>query len=174
MTASFRDVVNDATTAKLTSGLPVVIAMRSYVFEESGSGPIALSARTCRVVFDLWDEVFRIQLTQLGGSTSTIAVNVEGVMRNCTDMRNLPVAENSALRPELRYFAAVLVEVNPVSAEMLEKISRWVTRPSGTTSISPGDDLFGSFVGLFLTRVSDADRKLAFRTAPFAPVRPRP
>ena len=67
----------------------------------------------------------------------------------------------------------MIVEVNPVSQEMLEQIKRWVTRPNGSNVIGPGDSLFGSFVGLFVARVGDADRKLPFRTQAFAPARAR-
>ena len=41
--------------------------------------------------------------------------------------------------------------------------------PSGSNAIGPGDSLFGSFVGLFVARIGDADRKLSFRTQGFLP-----
>jgi hypothetical protein len=169
LSVSFRDVVDGEISRKLLSGLPTVITMRGYLFRESGGDPVALAAKSCRVVYDLWDEVFRIQLIQAGGQSSTVAVNVEGVLRNCAEARKMPLAERSLLRDGTRYFVAVLVEVNPVSAEMLDRIKRWVTRPPGSTAIGPGDSLFGSFVGLFVTRIGSADRKLAFRTQSFLP-----
>lgn len=169
LTVSFRDIIDAAIAKKLQSGLPTVVTMRGYVFRESGGDPIALTAKSCRIVYDLWDEVFRIQLVQPGGPTSAVAVNVEGVLRNCGDAKKLPLAERAQLSPGARYFVATLVEVNPVSAEMLERIKRWVTRPNGSNAIGPGDSLFGSFVGLFVARIGDADRKLAFRTQAFPP-----
>ncbi|AKT37392.1 hypothetical protein [Chondromyces crocatus] len=171
---NFRDVVDAEISKKLLSGLPTVISFRGYLFREAGGDPIALAARTCRVVYDLWDEVFRIQLTQSGGQLSTVAVNVEGVLRNCAETRKLPVIERSLLRDGARYFIAALVEVNPVSAETLDRITRWVTRPNGANAIGPGDALFGSFVGLFVTRIDSADRRITFRTAPFLPPDPPP
>lgn len=174
LSVSFRDVVDGEISKKLLSGLPTVITLRGYLFRESGGDPVALAARSCRVVYDLWDEVFRIQLAQPGGQSSTVAVNVEGVLRNCAEVRKLPLVERSLLRDGTRYFVAALVEVNPVSAEMLDRIKRWVTRPPGSTAIGPGDSLFGSFVGLFVTRIDSADRKLAFRTQTFLPPSPPP
>ncbi|WP_437307553.1 hypothetical protein [Sorangium sp. So ce388] len=174
LTVSFRDVVDGEISKKLLSGLPTVITMRGYLFHESGGTPVALAAKSCRVVYDLWDEVFRIQLIQAGGQSSTVAVNVEGVLRNCAEARKLPLVERSLVRDGSRYFVAVLVEVNPMSAEMLDRIKRWVTRPPGSTAIGPGDSLFGSFVGLFVTRIGSADRRLAFRTQPFFPPAPPP
>lgn len=169
LTVSFRDVIDAEIARKLQSGLPTVVTMRGYVFRETGGDPIALTAKSCRIVYDLWDEVFRIQLAQPGGPSSAVAVNVEGVLRNCGEARKLPLVDRALLAEGARYFVATLIEVNPVSPEMLDRIKRWVTRPNGTNAIGPGDSLFGSFVGLFVARIGDADRKLAFRTPGFLP-----
>jgi hypothetical protein len=166
---AFRDVIDAEITRKLLSGLPTVVTMRGYLYAEGGSNPIALAARSCRVVYDLWDEVFRVQLVQPGGASQAAAVNVEGVLRNCCDVKKLPLVDRALLVNGARYFVATMVEVNPVSQEMLDRIKRWVTRPNGGSGIGPGDSLFGSFVGLFVARIRDADRKLAFRSAAFAP-----
>jgi hypothetical protein len=172
LTVSFRDVIDPEISKKLLSGLPTVITMRGYVFKDSGGDPIALTAKTCRVVYDLWDEVFRIQLTQPGSQTNAVAVNTEGVLRNCAEARRMTLMERALMKDDARYFVAVLVEVNPVSADMLDRIKRWVTRPNGSAAIGPGDSLFGSFVGLFVARIESADRRLAFRTQAFLPPNP--
>jgi hypothetical protein len=174
LTVAFRDVVDAEIAKKLSSGLPTVITVRGYVFRESGGEPIALTAKSCRVVYDLWDEIFRIQLTQPGGQVDAVAVNIEGVLRHCTEARKLPLMERAQMRDDVRYFVAALVEVNPVSQETLDRIKRWVTRPNGSTAIGPGDSLFGSFVGLFVARIGDADRKISFRTQAFSPPNPPP
>jgi hypothetical protein len=174
LTVGFRDAVDAEIAKKLQSGLPTVITMRGYLFRESGGDPIALTAKSCRIVYDLWDEVFRIQLAQPGGPTSAVAVNVEGVLRNCCEARKLPLVDSALLAAGTRYFVATLVEVNPVSQDMLDRIKRWVTRPNGSNAIGPGDSLFGSFVGLFVARIGDADKKLAFRTQAFLPPPPDP
>lgn len=172
LTVSFRDVVDAEISKKLLSGLPTVITMRGYVFREAGGDPVALTAKSCRVVYDLWDEVFRIQITQPGGVRVAVAVNTEGVLRNCAETRKMPLMERALMKAGTRYFVAALVEVNPVSAEMLDRIKRWVTRPNGSAAIGPGDSLFGSFVGLFVARIDSADRRLAFRTQAFLPPNP--
>jgi hypothetical protein len=174
LSVGFREVIDAQIAKKLESGLPTVVTMRGYLFRESGGDPIALTAKSCRVVYDLWDEVFRIQLVQPGGATSAVAVNVEGVMRNCCEAKKLPLADRASLADDARYFVATLIEVNPVSQEMLDRIKRWVTRPRGGSAIGPGDSLFGSFVGLFVARIGDADRQLAFRTQVFSPPSPPP
>jgi hypothetical protein len=168
VTVGWRDVINADIQKKLLSGLPTTISTRAYIFHDNAPGhPISLSVKTCRVVYDLWDEVFRIELHQAGHKLSTVAVNVEGVMRRCTEAKRLPIAAIKSLDATEPYFVGVLVEVNPLSKEMLERIKRWVSRPKGAGAVGPGDSLFGSFVGLFITHVPAADRVLLFRTPPF-------
>jgi len=160
---AFREVVDAEVERKLRSGLPTVIVARAYLYPDSKSSPVAGTVKSCRIVFDVWDEVYRIQMSQPGGETSSVALNFEGVLRRCADVKELPVAHRANLEPDSSYFLAVMVEVNPISKEMLERIRRWVSRPPGTAA-TPGDSLFGSFVGLFVARIGQAERSLSFRT----------
>lgn len=166
---SYRDIADAAFLRKLSSGLPTVVAMRGFVLEEGKSEPIALTVRTCRVVYDLWDEVYRIKLTIPGGERDIAVLNVEGVLRQCVEARDLAVVDRSLLRPAAPHFLGVIVDVNPVSPQMLEQMRRWVSRPTGSTGITPGDALFGSFVGLFVRSIGASDATLRFRTQTFTP-----
>lgn len=168
LTVSWRDVVDAKIRQKLLSGLPTVIASRVYVFPSGNDRPVALSVATCRVVYDLWDEVFRIEVRQGGQSRQALAVNVEGVLRRCGEARRRHLVATTVLNGGERYFAAVLVEVNPLSKEMMDRIKRWVSLPKGAGAVGPGDSLFGSFVGLFVTHVPAADRVLSFRSQVFS------
>jgi hypothetical protein len=170
VTVNYRDVVDPATSAKLTGGLPTTIVMRAYLFRESGGEALAATYKTCRVVFDLWDEVYRIEISQTGSQDSfTVSPSLEGVLRRCGEADKLPIVHRSTLARGERYYVAGIVEVNPVSPDMLDRIKRWVSRPSGGTTAAPGDALFGSFVGLFVARIGTADRQLSFRTQLVAP-----
>lgn len=166
---SFRDVIDRPMADKLASGLPTVIAMRAYVLREGEADPVALAVRTCRVVFDLWDEVYRLKISGPGGERDTAALNLEGVLRQCVEARDLPVADKSLLAVGKPHFLGVIVEVNPVSPQMVDQMRRWVSRPAGSTGIGPGDALFGSFVGLFVRQLGTADRTLRFRTQSVTP-----
>jgi hypothetical protein len=166
---SFRDVIDKAMAEKLASGLPTVIAMRAYVLREGEADPVALAVRTCRVVFDLWDEVYRLKISGPGGERDTAALNLDGVLRQCAEARDLAVADRSLLSAGKPHFLGVIVEVNPVSPQMLEQMRKWVSRPAGSTGIGPGDALFGSFVGLFVKQMGTADRTLRFRTQSVTP-----
>ena len=161
---SYRDVIDKVMAEKLASGLPTVIAMRAYVLREGEANPIALAVRTCRVVFDLWDEVYRLKVSGPGGERDSAALSVDGVFRQCAEARDLPVVDRALLAAGKPHFLGVIVEVNPVSPQMLSQMRQWVSRPAGSTGIGPGDALFGSFVGLFVRQIGNADRTLRFRT----------
>ena len=185
----YRDLVDAKTEAQLGSGLPVMLSLRAYVFREGDKTPVALAVRSCRVVYDLWDEVYRIRIVspdanasgqnagkpdapKTGGERNAAAVTPEGVLRQCAEARALPIVSRRVLLPKTRYFLGILAEVNPVNAKTLEEMRRWVTRPPGATGIGPGDALFGSFALLFVRELSEADRAVRFRTRPF--VAPEP
>ncbi len=166
---SFVDVADAAIRQKLSSGLASVIVMRAYAFREGSADPIALAARTCRVAYDLWDEVYRLEISGPGGGRNSAALNVEGVLRQCFETRKLTVADRSLLTAGKPHFLGVIVEVNPVNAQMVAAMRQWVSRPAGSTGIGPADALFGSFVGLLMRQTGTADRTLRFRTQAITP-----
>ena len=166
---SFVDVADQGIRQKLSSGLPSVIVMRAYVLREGDADPVALAARTCRVAFDLWDEVYRLKVSGPGGERDSAALNIEGVLRQCFEARKVTVADRSLLAAGKPHFLGVIIEVNPVNAQMVEQMRKWVSRPAGSTGIGPGDALFGSFVGLFVRQIGTADRTLRFRTQAVTP-----
>lgn len=164
---SYRDVVDATVQKQLSSGLPTTIVMRGWVFRESGGEAVALTVKTCRVLYDLWDEVFQLTISTPGSPDKPdVALNLEGVLRKCAEARDLPLVAQTQWPKEAVFFAAI-VEVNPVSPEMMAQVKRWMSRPTGASSTSVGGALFGSFVGLFVTRIDDAQARIAFRTQPF-------
>lgn len=167
ISVSYRDIVDDTVKRQLTSGLPTTIVMRGWVFKESGGDAIAVTAKTCRVLYDLWDEVFQLTISTPGSSDKPdVALNLEGVLRKCAEARDLSISAQQPYPKEHLYFAAI-AEVNPVSKEMMAEVRRWVSRPSAASQASLGGALFGSFVGLFVTRIDSAQATLQFRTQAF-------
>lgn len=169
---SFVDIVDGPIRQKLASGLTTVIVMRAYVLREGESEPVALAARTCRVAFDLWDDVYRLTISGPGGERNTAVYKIDGprgVLAQCFEVRNMTVGDRSFLTAGKPHFLGVIVEVNPVNPQMLEQMRKWVSRPAGSTGIGPGDALFGSFVGLFVRQIGTADRTLRFRSQSVTP-----
>lgn len=170
MTVSYRDIVDSATQVKLTGGLPTTIVMQAYAFRESGGDAIAGAFKSCRVTYDLWDEVYQIDISQSGAADSVAgSPTLEGVLWRCAEADRLAIVSRAAAESKGPIYVAVLVQVNPVSPQMLDRIRRWVSRSTGAGSAAPGDALFGSFVGLFVTKIGSAERQLAFRTQAVLP-----
>lgn len=168
---SYRNVVNAPSplAQKMTDGLPHTIAMRAYVWKDGEATPTDLVARSCRIVFDLWEEVYRLEITDRAGQRNTAAINAEGVARQCAEARDMPVIDRPALTAGQRYFLAVIVDVDPVSPQMLAQLKAWVTAPKGSSAVSPGGAIFGSFVSLFIRNIGASLQSLQFRTQEFVP-----
>lgn len=166
----FRDALSDKKIVKrIQNGLAVNLVMRGYVYQNGSTTPVALTALHCNFAYDLWDAVYKVSVNS---AKPKVVVNMKGVYRLCTDMVDLPITDRATLgkRPQ-DYYLAVKVEVNPVSAKLLQDIQRWVTRPLGVSgSLSPGDALFATFVSVFITKqVASADVVIDFQTANFPP-----
>jgi len=161
---SFRDVADDGVKKRLSSGISTPVAMRAYLFEDGRTDPVALAARTCSVVYDLWDDVYSVTITDPSGERKFTVINEDGVERRCMEAQDLPIVDRALLKKGKAYFLGVIVEVNPIGADMLKQLKQWVSRPTGATALTAGDALFGSFVGLFVRQIGTADRTLVFRT----------
>src|SRR5512136_2664711 len=59
------DLLDRPARRKLRSGIPTHVVVRAYLYGQSG-GAAALAARTCRVVFDLWEETYTVIVTGAG------------------------------------------------------------------------------------------------------------
>ena len=139
--------------------------MRVYAYSDGSSDPVVVAARTCRIVFDLWDEVYRIQVQTLSGETSLTVSTITEVEERCVvarEMRMGTAAVWSARYGANVYFAAAY-ELNPISADTVARIRRWLSRPASGRVES--DAFFGSFVSVFVNhRVGGAERTLKFRS----------
>ena len=165
---SFRvhDFADASLVAKLKSGLPQTLVTRIYAYSTGGGRPLAIDLRSCRVVFDLWEEVYRVQLQTRTRDETRRTSNAKDVQNWCLGFGKIRVgnaADYDKLRGGSIYFS-VIVELNPLSTETVERIRRWLTRPGGAGRLE-GDAFFGSFVSIFVTRrIGAAERTMTFRS----------
>jgi hypothetical protein len=168
LTFSLHDFVDAAVLKKLQSGLPQTVTTRVYAYAESGHDPLALTALTCRIVYDLWDGTYRVE-RQTEKSDRTLSVkSIEGVVQQCLEIQGLSLGEAAAYQRERgRYvYFGVVVELNPLSQDTVQRIRRWLARPSG--SELEGNAFFGSFVSIFVGRkLGSAEKTLSFRSQLF-------
>jgi hypothetical protein len=174
VSVSFRDVIDAGIRKKLSRGLPTQIVLTATLYQAGSSEPLSTTAQTCKITWHVWDEVYLVEITRPGGTRSSPAITVEGVLRRCAEARNLLAATREQVPAGTALYLRAKVSVNPVSPEVLQKIKKWVLRPTGTATAAPGDALFSTFTGLFLQRIGEAERELLFATKPVVPIVPKP
>lgn len=161
MSVSVRDLVTPEVRRKLESGLPQNLSLQVFTYHGRSAEPVALYRRTCNVAYDLWQESFRIRVSQRGQVRQTEARDLDTVLARCLTVNGVAVAPASALEGRRRIYFAVLVELNPMSDETVQRIRRWLARPSE----GEGNAFFGSFVSLFVNRrLGRAERRVRFRS----------
>jgi hypothetical protein len=156
---SAADLADRAVRRKLQSGLPQTLLMRVYAYRRGGGNPIAIAPRSCRVVYDLWEEVYRVEVQEADVDTTVSYRDLTRVLRRCMTGRSFRVgtaADYGASATNV-YFA-VLIELNPLSPDTVHRMRRWL-------SGGGRDAFFGSFVSLFVNRrIGSAERTLRFRS----------
>jgi hypothetical protein len=169
MDLSFRDLVDDSLQSKLSRGLPTTIVLTATVSRAGNNRPLSTTAQTCKVTWHVWEEAYLVEVMRPGSTRQSWTTTTEGVIRRCTEVRHLLAGDAVQIPPGIPLVAAGKIQVNPVSAELLQKIKRWVMRPSATGTAAPGDALFSTFTGLFLQRIGDAERQQKFTTRVLVP-----
>ncbi len=163
----FRDLFSGAVGDKLKNGLLHTVVVRLTLHDESDGRLVTGSVRTCRVRYDLWDEVYRVQLEAPGEARNLAFLAVEGVARQCAELREFAIPLRAPLLTGRTYFVSVRADVNPADPEMIEHLRRWVLGAAPSRSASDG--LFASVVGLFVRDFAKSDRTITFRGQAFAP-----
>lgn len=163
------DLVDGSIRQRLKSGLPQTFVTRIYAFREHQErDPVAVSMFSCRVVYDLWEEVYRVRLQNVQRSQDRLAPSVDAVARLCLNPSGVTVgseADFARLRGKGVYFG-VIIEFNPMSDGTVERIRRWIARSGGSGKLT-GDAFFGSFVSIFVDRkMGSAERTFRFRSPP--------
>jgi hypothetical protein len=165
----FNDAIDRSIRGKLTRGLPTTIVLTGALYLPGNPAAVSTTAQTCKVTWLVWDEVYQIEIARPDGTKIASSLTVDGVLRRCAKAELLPVATSNQVSPSSAVYMNAKVQVNPVSKEVVDKIKKWVSRPSGTGTAAPGDALFSTFTGLFLQRIGDADSELKFTTKTVKP-----
>jgi hypothetical protein len=150
---------------KLQSGLPQTITTRVYAYSERSRDPLTVVGLSCRVVYDLWEGIYRIERQTETSDKTLTSRSLDGVVTQCLTFQNYLVGDAKLLervRGSQIYFA-VVSELNPLSPDAVQRIRRWLARPTG--SELNGNAFFGSFVSIFVGRkLGEADKVLSFRS----------
>jgi hypothetical protein len=160
----FSDAIDRNIKGRLKRGLPTVIVLTGAMYLPGNPAAVSTTAQTCKVTYLVWDEVYQFEITRPDGTNIYSALTPDRLLKKCVKAESLPVATSGQISPGTPVYMNAKVQVNPVSKDVVDKIKKWVSRPSGTGTAAPGDALFSTFTGLFLQRIGDADRELKFTT----------
>jgi len=155
---------------ELTKGFQKVILVEARVYRAGRSRPVAISVRTCKVIYDLWAGSFLITIDDASGTRKVRVNTLERAVREITGVQLY-------LGPASRYprrrgghggmfYADVVIQFAPLPPGFLRKIRRWLRNPLGPAS--KGGSPLGSRFSLFVNpRISRALKEWRFRTQKF-------
>jgi len=167
VTFSARDVINDHVRRELRSGLQRTLVTTIFAYRQGGGRPIAASVRRCHVVYDMWEETYRVQVQTPESDRTQFVDSFDDAVQRCVVFREVPVGTSSDYTrySEQSIYFGVLVEFQPVSRETVERIRRLLARGGGLDD----ERVFGSFVSMFVNReIGEADRVVRFRSQALA------
>lgn len=164
-------VVDARARLRLRSGIASQVVVRAYLYVDGGREPLGLGAQTCRVAYDLWEDVFRVVVARSGSERRSSLRTEREVVAACARVHELTVARLAEVDPRRAYRLAVLAELNPIDRRTLAAIRRWLAHPGGQSASERGG-LFGSFASVFVNRrIGNAEKALRFRSQRFRVVR---
>ncbi len=154
----------------LKTGFVSTVVVQTWVYPKGSTDPISWNRDVRTVVYDLWDEIYTVRLCE---KCKPMKVKYQSeAFKLLTEINDLPVASLASMPYENIFYLAMRVDLNPVSAETLTEVRRWLSQGTGG-GLDRGGVFFGSFVSVFVNpKIADADRVLRIRSQPF--YRPKP
>jgi len=172
VTTKINKLFDSAAYEAIGSGFESTILIRIWVYKKGGSDPVAFTVLQRKVIYDMWDEVYEIQLDGPDGRSKQKVKYRAEALKLLTRIDALPIADAGDLAYEEHHYLTTVVELNPVSEETLAEVRRWLTKGGGG-GLDRGGGLFGSMVSVFVNpKISDADRVMRLKSQPF--YRPTP
>ncbi len=119
----FRDIMDADLQSKLSRGLPTTIVLTAAIYRVGSAKPLSTTAQTCKVTWHVWEEAYMVEVMRPGSARQSWTTTTEGVIRRCTEVRHLLAGDRSQVPVGVPLLAAGRIQVNPVSPELLQKIS---------------------------------------------------
>jgi hypothetical protein len=176
VSVGLQDLFQPEDRERLKSGFATRVLLRIALQEEGADEPVALAFQRTEIVYDIWDERFRLRITRGSGPDVHLEARTpDEAIARAAALWQFPVVEAARLRPGATYVLTFRGDLNPISEEMLADVRRWLAQPArGQRRVGAGDSFFGSFVSIFVNpRIEDSERQVRFLSQRFAPDRVR-
>jgi hypothetical protein len=170
ISVGLQDLFGPAERERLTSGFATRVLLRVALQEEGSAEPVAVAFQRTEIVYDIWDERFKLRVTRGNGPDLQMeARTFDEVINRAAAFWNFPVASRARLRPGVPYVLTFRGDLNPISEELMADVRRWLVQPArGQRRVGAGDTFFGSFVSIFVNpRIEDSEHQLRFASQRF-------
>jgi hypothetical protein len=172
VSVGLQDLFTAEARDRLTSGFSTRVLIRAFLRREGDPVPVAVAIQRAEIVYDIWDEKFRVRVTHGPGTDRTIeTAEIAQAITAATVLWRLPITERARLAAGQRYFLAIRGDLNPLSQELQAEVRRWLRQPAGAQrrpGAGGGDSFFGSFVTVFVNpRIEDSENQVRFLSQPF-------
>ena len=126
-------------TKEVNSGLPNQVTVWMTLSE--GGKQLHLVNQQLQITYDLWDEVYRVQVNGSGQtSVQFVATDNRALQQRLRHLQLGQLTQLVNLNPALTYRLSAQVIVNPVQTERIRKIQAWLASSKGfTPSEASGD-----------------------------------
>jgi hypothetical protein len=163
------DIIQPADEQRLTSGFATRVLIRVALFREGTHEPVATTYRLADIVYDLWEEKFRVQRSDARGVLDQRdAANPKEAISLAADLKQFPVADLGRLVSGASYRLSFSTDLNPLAPDVVAELRRWLARPQGQGRLAPGDSFFGSLISIFPNpHIEDSERRIQFISQSF-------
>ena len=163
------DIIQPSAEPHLTSGFATRVLIRVALFHEGTREAVATTYRLADIVYDLWDEKFRVQRSDARGVLDQRdAASAKEAISLAADLIQFPVVDLGRLIPGASYRLSFSTDLNPLSPDVVAELRRWLARPPGQGRLAPGDSFFGSLISIFPNpHIEDSERRIQFISQSF-------
>jgi len=163
-----QDLIWSTDHERLRSGFVHRVVIRAELFRDGERRPTAIADRRADILYDLWDERFRVSVVDRDGLREYTAGTVREAILLATVLNRFVVGELPRLVPGAIYRLRFRADLNPLSEDLVQEVRRWLVRAPGQGRAGASDSVFGSVVSIFVNpHVEESDRQITFWSQPF-------
>ena len=147
---------------RLQNGLTsrTVIEMRLF---DPDDRPLAQTSRRCRFQFDVWDEVMDVRVEDGRKKHDPVRRRlIDDGLRDCGRVTAAKLANRGLLQKRRGYHIEVLVQLNPISDEQIQRAREFMSNPRSSRTRSRS--FFGAVAGFFSGTPEYRDDEFLFRS----------
>ncbi|HVV85798.1 MAG TPA: hypothetical protein VHE35_22220 [Kofleriaceae bacterium] len=164
--ATSANVLDAGAYERLDDGLPSTVVIRVWLQPTGKQRVVAAVILRNQIVYDLWDEVYTVVTAGPSGKR-TMQVKFKAEALKLLTGVDVALTGLDALDPAESYTVTVQAELNPISAQSLAEVRKWLSDGS-SGGLDRGGSLFGSFVSVFVNpNLPAADRVLRLTSQPY-------